>query len=238
MRKPLMAAAAMAALAAAPPAAAQGIPVYDASGFAQAIATVKNTLSMIEQGKEQISEAKALFGSLNKLTDVNGIATSLTQDAVRRWLPPEARDIAVLMNQGPDGLGAIGERATAIRDVGRVSLPALASSAAPAAWDARGRLDAIGDEAARDAALAETAYNVTRQRTDGLEELRGALDGATDAKEVLDIQARIGVENAHIQNDAMQLQALAMRQAAGERLRAQQESERILSQAYESLGAK
>lgn len=237
MRKPLMAAAALAALAASP-AAAQGIPVYDASGFAQAIATVKNTLSMIEQGKQQISEAQALFGSLNKLTDVNGIATSLTQDAVRRWLPPEVRDIAVLMNQGPDGLGAIGERATAIRDVGRISLPVLASSAAPAAWDARGRLDTIGDEAARDAALAETAYNVTRQRTDGLEDLRGALDGATDAKEVLDIQARIGVENAHIQNDAMQLQALAMRQAAGERLRAQQESERILSQAYESLGAK
>lgn len=238
MRKPFMAAAAIAAMAAASPAAAQGIPVYDATGFAQALATVKNTLSMIEQGKEQIGEAKALFGSLNKLTDVNGIATSLTQDAVRRWLPPEARDIAALMNQGPEGLGALGERATAIRDVGRISLPPLSSSAGPGAWDARGRLDTIGNEAARDAALAETAYDVTRRRTDGLEELRGALDGATDAKDVLDIQARIGVENAHIQNDAMQLQAIAMRQAAGERLRAQQESERILSQAHESLGAR
>ncbi|MFD2427253.1 type IV secretion system protein [Sphingobium scionense] len=218
------------------PAAAQGIPVYDQSGFAQALATVKNTLSMIEQGKQQISEAQALFGSLNKLTDVNGIATSLSQDAVRRWLPPEARDIAVLMNEGPEGLGAIGNRATTIRDVGRVNLPTLAVGAPQASFDARGRLDTMGNEAARDAALAETAYDVTQKRTDGLEELRGALDGATDAKDVLDIQARIGVETAHIQNDAMQLQAVAMRQAVGERLRAQQESERILSQAYESLG--
>ncbi|MFC6623935.1 type IV secretion system protein [Novosphingobium panipatense] len=234
MRKPLMAAGVLAAMAATP-AAAQGIPVYDQSGFAQALATVKNTLSMIEQGKQQISEAQALFGSLNKVTDVNGIATSLSQDAVRRWLPPEARDIAVLMNEGPDGLGAIGNRATTIRNAGRVNLPTLAAGTPEASFDARGRLDTMGNDAARDAALAESAYDVTRKRTDGLEELRGALDGATDAKDVLDIQARIGVENAHIQNDAMQLQAVAMRQAAGERLRAQQESERILSQAYESL---
>src|SRR3546814_8564531 len=110
MRKPLVA-------------AAQGIPVYDSSGFAQALATVKNTLSMIEQGKQQISEAQALFGSLNKLTVVNGIATSLTQDAVRRWLPPEARYIAVLMNQRPAGMGDIGERYQQSRAAGRLCLP-------------------------------------------------------------------------------------------------------------------
>lgn len=236
MRIPMMAAAAIAVMTAAP-AAAQGIPVYDATGFAQALATVKNTLSMIEQGKEQISEAQALFGSLNKLTDVNGIATSLTQDAVRRWLPPEVREIGALMSNGPDGLGALGQRATAIRNTGRISLPALTSSAPPASVEARGRLDSVGDQAARDAALAEAAYDATTKRTDGLEQLRTALDSATDAKEVLDIQARIGVENAHIQNDAMQLNALAMRQAADQRLHAQQESERILSQAYASLGA-
>lgn len=234
MRLPFLLIAA--AIMPATPAMAQGIPVYDSSTFLQTLSTVKNTLSMIEQGKEQISEAKALFGAFNKITDVNGIATSLSQDALRRWLPEDVRDIAVLTREGPDGLGSLGNRATEIRSTGRVSLPALSSSASQSMIDGRNRLDTLGDQAARDAALAETAYTATTKRTAGLEELRTALDSASDAKEVMDLQARIGVENAHIQNDAMQLQALAMRQAAGEKLRAQQESERILAQAHESLG--
>src|SRR3546814_4031567 len=60
-------------------AAAQGIPVYDSSGYLQALATVKNTLSMIEQGKEQIAEAKQLYGSFKQVNDVNGIAPSLSK---------------------------------------------------------------------------------------------------------------------------------------------------------------
>jgi type IV secretion system protein VirB5 len=51
----------------------------------------------------------------------------------------------------------------------------------------------------------------------------------------MDIQARVGVENAHIQNDAVQLQALRMRQEAQAHLRSQRESEAILSAKLESL---
>lgn len=89
--------------------------------------------------------------------------------------------------------------------------------------------------AARDAAIAEAAYGVTAQRTTGLEELRSSLDTASDAKDVMDIQARVGVENAHIQNDAVQLQALTMRQQAEQRIRSQQESEQILASKLGSL---
>jgi type IV secretion system protein VirB5 len=95
-----------------------------------------------------------------------------------------------------------------------------------------------GDLAARDAAVAEAAYGVTTQRTAGLEELRSSLDTASDAKDVMDIQARVGVENAHIQNDAVQLQALQMRQAAEARLRSQRESETSLAKLEQSLGSR
>jgi type IV secretion system protein VirB5 len=54
----------------------------------------------------------------------------------------------------------------------------------------------------------------------------------------MDIQARIGVENAHIQNDAVQLQALQMRQAAEARLRSQRESETSLAKLEQSLGSR
>ena len=67
MGKGIYAALGTIALGMAGPAVAQGIPVYDSSGYLQALATVKNTLSMIDQGKEQIAEAKQLYGSFNQV---------------------------------------------------------------------------------------------------------------------------------------------------------------------------
>jgi type IV secretion system protein VirB5 len=69
-----------------------------------------------------------------------------------------------------------------------------------------------------------------------LEELRTSLDTASDAKQVMDIQARVGVENAHIQNDALQLQALRMRQESERRLQMQRDDERDLAELSASLG--
>ncbi|WP_420542886.1 type IV secretion system protein [Sphingomonas naphthae] len=236
MRRFVGAACTGVALLMASPVLAQGIPVYDSSGYLQALATVKNTLSMIDQGKEQIAEAQQLYASLNKVTNVNTIAPSLSTDAARHLLPSEARDIQRLMSSNNGGLGALGTAADRIRSSNRIELPALRPDATEYERSARTAIDRNGDYAARDAAVAEAAYSTTAQRTAGLEDLRGSLDSASDAKQVMDIQARIGVENAHIQNDAVQLQALQMRQQAGEQLRSQRESDEILARKLESLG--
>lgn len=220
------------------PAHAQGIPVYDSSTFLQTLSTVKNTLSMIEQGKQQISQATELYNSVNKLTNVNQIASSLNADEVRHLLPSEARDIQRLMSSDMSGLGSLGSAADRIRSSNRVALPDLRPDATAFERSSRDSLSRSGDMAARDAAIAEAAYGVTAQRTTGLEELRSSLDTASDAKEVMDIQARIGVENAHIQNDAVQLQALQMRQAAEARLRSQREGEANLAKLDQSLGSR
>ena len=235
MRKGKFAAIGAIFLGTAGPAAAQGIPVYDSSGYLQALATVKNTLSMIEQGKEQIAEAKQLYGSLNQVTDVNGIAPSLSTDAMRHLLPPHARDLGRLMSSDNASLGSLGSAATRIRDANRIALPELRPGASAYERTSRDNLLRNGDLAARDAAIAESAYGVSAQRTAGLEELRTSLDTASDAKQVMDIQARVGVEDAHIQNDALQLQALRMRQEADARLRSQRESETILASKLGSL---
>ena len=220
------------------PAFAQGIPVYDSSTFLQTLSTVKNTLSMIEQGKQQISQATDMFNSVNKLTNVNQIAPSLNTDAVRHLLPSDARDIQRLMSSDMSGLGSLGSAAGRIRSSNRIELPELRPDATAFERSNRDAISRNGDMAARDAAIAEAAYGVTTQRTTGLEELRSSLDSASDAKDVMDIQARIGVENAHIQNDAVQLQALQMRQAAEARLRSQRESETNLSKLEQSLGSR
>jgi len=222
-------------LAASAPAYAQGIPVYDSSTFLQTLSTVKNTLAMIEQGKQQISQATDMFDSVNKLTNVNQIASSLNTDAVRHLLPSEARDIQRLMSSDMTGLGSLGSAADRIRSSNRVALPDLRPDATAFERTNRDAISRNGDMAARDAAIAEAAYGVTTKRTTGLEELRSSLDTASDAKDVMDIQARIGVENAHIQNDAVQLQALQMRQQAEQHIRSQRESEEILAKKLGSL---
>src|SRR3546814_18714237 len=115
MRKGGFAAIGAIILGTAGPAAAQGIPVYDSSGYLQALATVKNTLSMIEQGQEQIAEAKQLYGSFNQVTDVNGNAPSLSTDAMRHPLPTEARDPVRQLSSAKGNLGSIGTVPNPIR---------------------------------------------------------------------------------------------------------------------------
>lgn len=52
------------------PAFAQGMPVHDSASLIQQINTVRQTIEMVEQGKEQIAEAQKLYEDLNKLTDI------------------------------------------------------------------------------------------------------------------------------------------------------------------------
>jgi type IV secretion system protein VirB5 len=236
MRRISLALLIMLSSAAATPARAQGIPVYDSSGYLQALATVKNTLSMIEQGKEQIAEAQQLYGSFNQVTNVNGIASSLSTDAMRHLLPADARDIGRLMSSDNASLGSLGSAATRIREANSVALPELRPGATAYERSSRDALLRNGNMAARDAAIAESAYGVSAQRTAGLEELRTSLDSASDAKQVMDIQARVGVENAHIQNDAVQLQALRMRQEAARQLQMRRDDEQDLADLSASLG--
>jgi type IV secretion system protein VirB5 len=54
----------------------------------------------------------------------------------------------------------------------------------------------------------------------------GALDGAPNARAVLDLQARFAAEQAMTVNDQMRLQGLAMAQEAEARLQAQRDRER------------
>jgi type IV secretion system protein VirB5 len=129
-----------------------------------------------------------MFNSVNKLTNVNQIASSLNTDAVRHLLPSEARDIQRLMSSDTTGLGSLGSSADRIRSNYRVDLPALRPDATAFERSNRDSISRNGDMAARDAAIAEAAYGVTAQRTTGLEELRSSLDTASDAKDVMDIK--------------------------------------------------
>lgn len=204
----IMVAAAPVALAAfASPAAAQGIPVFDTSTYVQALAQVQNTVKMIQQGEQQIQQAQQTFNSLSKLTDVNSIAPQLLNSQVRNILPNATMDASTLLSGDLSKIGSLGTLASNIQS--RYALST--GSDADAAYNQALR-DATGSSAAT-AALGENTLSITQTRMQGLDQLRSQIDYAKDPKDVMDLQARIAVEQAQLQNDTLKMQAIQMAQA-------------------------
>lgn len=210
IKRTLMAMAAPAAIAIfASPAAAQGIPVFDTTTYLQALQTARQTLSMVEQGKQQIETAANQLQSLQKLTNMSEIASTLNLPQVRNILPITTTDVTTLFGGDLTRLGSLGTLASNIQS--RYGLSSTGSSEADAAY-AQALRDSTGS-AATTAALGESTLNIAQTRTQGLDELRRQLATAKDPKDVMDLQARIAVEQAQLQNDMLKMQAIQMAQA-------------------------
>lgn len=219
-RRRLLAVAAAAILTAAAANAQATMIVYDPTSYAKLIEQARTALGQLEQLQTQVDQGRALLGSLNDASGLDALAAELDQPALRNVLP----DAAALSRgaQTFDALGDIGRRADAIRQGERLYTPAPD--------DARGRdIDLAGARAARDLAIGEAVVDAGSRRLGGLQTLQGAIADAPTARGVLDLQARLAAEQAMIANDQMRLQALAMTQAAEERLQVQRERERAAS---------
>lgn len=191
------------------PAAAQGIPVFDTTTYLQALQTARQTLTMVEQGKQQVETATNQLNSLRKLTNMSEIASTLNLPQVRNILPTTTIDTDSLLSGDLTRIGSLGTIAANIQS--RYRLSASGSSDADAAYNQALR-DSTGAAAAT-AALGENTLNVTQARMQGLEQLREQLSSARDPKDVMDLQARIAVEQAHLQNDMLKMQAIQLAQA-------------------------
>ncbi len=205
----LFIAAPIALAAATTPASAQGIPVFDSSSYVQALSTVSNTLKMVQQGEQQITTATNQLNSLQKLTNVNSIASNLFSPATRNILPTTTTDASTLFGGDLSKLGSLGTLASSIQS--RYTIAPSSSSSADAAYN-QALKDATGSAAAT-AALGENTLSVSQTRMQGLDQLRAQLDTAKDPKDVMDLNARIAVEQAQLQNDMLKVQAIQLAQA-------------------------
>jgi len=83
-----------------------------------------------------------------------------------------------------------------------------------------------------DKAVGMRAFDGARARLSQIEQLMGRINVTRDPKAIAELQARIAVEQAAVQNETTKLQLVAMLQRAEERLIEQQKSDlaqRILS---------
>ncbi len=218
MKTKLMAAATAFTLVLSGSAAQAAMIVHDPTSYAKLIAQAQTALDQLNELKAQVEQGKALFDSLNELSDVGAIASFLGFPELREFLP-EIEPLTLAAKGDFAALGKIGQRADEIRAAARLYTPADGD-------ELGADIDAAGDRAARDLALGEAVASAGAERLKGLKQLQAAIDGAPNARAVLDLQARAATEQAMIANDQMRLQGLAMAQAAEDRLQRHRELER------------
>jgi type IV secretion system protein VirB5 len=226
MNTRLLALAGALGVLAAAPAHAQfgGSIVSDPGAYSRMVLQLNQAKAQLQQLQAQVQQGRQLLDSLNVNSQVNRIASQLSTPELRQFLP-DMSSFEAPISGNFSGLGNLGARASQIRAANRIYAPAAGASPSDADKFFTDSLEQSGDRAARDMALGESVGNVGAQRLQGLQQLQQSLDGATDARAVLDIQARIGAESAMIQNDQMRLQGMAMVQQAQDRLQAQRDRE-------------
>ena len=218
------AATAAAALLLSPGAAQAQQIVHDPTSYAQLVREARTALDQLEQLREQVRQGELLFESLNDISEVNRLAQELGLPEVRNPLP-DLRSLRAAADGDLSALGALAERADAIRAETRLYAPP-ADGVPRVDRYYREALERSGARTARDLAVGEAVDAAADQRLAGLETLRQALGSAPNARAVMDLEARLSAEQALIQNEQVRLQGFALIQAAEARLEEQRARER------------
>ncbi len=219
-RSVLTAAAALALLAGASPARAQ-YQVFDAANLArnvQQIQQLTQQLQLMQQHYQQLLNTyRAVAHAPTEALTTLG--RQLNTDALRNALPPQSTVLGSVLDGSTAGPGALGTVAEGYRERNRVYAPDGADFQAQEL-----RRTAVSVAGAQ--AMAGTLYQSAADRVAVLQGIEGQLASAADAKAVADLAARIGAEQAYIQAQQVQAQALVLWQQAQTRNREQREQER------------
>ncbi|KPH79291.1 P-type DNA transfer protein VirB5 [Bosea vaviloviae] len=197
--------------------AQQGVPVFDAGAIAKHVEQIGKLTEQIKTMQAQLTQAKQLYESFNKLTDVNDVASLLNSDEFRKHLPKEFGEIEKLVSGGGGSLASVVDR---YLDQNRAYQGDDANSFY------RTELDRIARQTGAKHSIGQIVYDTASKRIDGLEELRRKITGSKDAKDVLDLSARIQAEQALLQNEVLRMQGLAMVQQARGDMDGQRQKER------------
>ena len=229
MRRHLFAAAGAALLLALSGPAHAQMAVFDSANYAKLLQETQTALKQLQQLQQQVQQGQQLLTSLNQISNVNSLATSLNLPSLRSFLP-DANTFVTASSGNLSSLGPLGSTAAVIRKANQLF------TARPG--DAAGAdLMAAGNRAALNLATGQAVVQAGASRLNGLQQLQSALNTAANARAVLDLQARLEAEQAMIANDQMRIQGLAMTEAAQAQLQAQRDQERAAaaSQARLSL---
>lgn len=187
---------------------AQGIPVYDATSFAQFGTTINE---MAKDYQKQIEQLEAMSGARNAGMLSNGAF----EQQLKQYLPNSWEDTMDMINAGSLPSGALGTQSI-FSNLYNAYDPITGEQAYltdPSGYSAKA-LDRKTNTTIAAMAASEQVFNQTQQRNQIYQSLLGELNNSPDMKNSIDLQARIAAENGMAINELMRQNAIQMQQKA------------------------
>lgn len=204
------------------PASQAAMAVVDVGAIAQLIQQISTLKQQLDTARNQLTQAQQQYQST---TGSRGMERLLSGTA-RNYLPPDWQALEAALN----GLqGSYGALASQIQSTLQANAHLTEQQMARLSPQARAQLEAARKSAAVLQVTSRQALETNSQRFASLQQLIDALPAASDQKAVLDLQARIGVEQAMLQNEQTKLQMLYQTLEAEERAREQRNRELAIS---------
>lgn len=200
---------------------ATGIPVIDVANLVQTVQQVINDITKINNQIQQIRQLQTQIESINGIRNLGDV---FNNPLLKNYIPAEAFTLVNAVNtSGYSGLNAT---AKVLRDLNMVY------NCMDLTGDARTSCQAALAQPYQQKGLLQDAMKTAAGRLTQIQSLMTQINATTDQKSVLEIQARIGAENALLAHEVSQVQMLQGMADSEERIARSRERERQ----YEMLG--
>jgi type IV secretion system protein VirB5 len=200
---------------------AQGIPVIDIANLMQTIMQVMNDVTEIENQVQQITQ---LQNQVNSMNGMRNLGNAFNNPALQNYVPPDAYlALNAVISSGYSGLSPT---AKTLRDSGMVY------NCMDLAGAVRTNCQATLAQPYQQKGLLQDAMTAAAGRLGQIRALMNQINATSDQKAVLEIQARIGAENAMLAHEMSQIQMLQGMADSEERIARSRDRERQ----YQMLG--
>jgi len=194
---------------------AQGIPVIDVANLIQAVMQVLNDVTKIANQVEQIEALQHQLASINGVRNLGNVNDSA---ALKNYVPANAFNLVNAVDTS--GYGGLTATSKALRDA--QMLYNCLDRSGTARTDCQARLA----QPYQQKGLLQDAMTTASGRLSQIKSLMTQIDGTSDQKAVLEIQARIGAENAMLAHEMSQVQMLTGMGDSEERIARARDRER------------
>lgn len=196
------------------------IPVTDGLSIAT---NVSNQVETIAKWKLQYDQMMSQINNMERqytsLTGSRGLGTIMNNPSMRDYLPQDWQGVYDRVKSGGySGLTGTGRSVYQSNQI-------YDSCAFISVADQRTACEARAVKGAQDKGFALDAYNAAKGRIGQIDQLMGQINSTQDPKAIAELQARIGAEQANIQNEQTKLQMYSMVAAAEDKVQAQRQRE-------------
>ena len=196
--------------------------VIDVASISQLIKEYQTLEQELATAKSQLSQAQSEYAAI---TGSRGME-NLLSGTVRNYLPGSWTQLSQVMSGSSGSFPALAGDVTALVSANAVLTPTEVARLSPTE---QSELAAARQSAAHLAATSHAALANSSDRFASLQQLIGALGGASDQKAALDLTARIAAEQGMLQNESTKLQVLYQVAQSQEWARAQRVRERAIA---------